>query len=194
MLSIIHLRCAANSSLFSCENCEDFDSFFQFLKHQLMNHTVDTKIKHPRYSIRMYWTNFCQPTVRVKQNIFEENQIEHSDPKIAMNFKSLYLEEFSFYWFETLLELFYYAELDFWKFSINFIVHSLKYLIGKNWNLARSEGLTKVVSLNLYASFGTFCVRIGQFFESQWAFEECRNIDKSLFSGFFRMIHDSLRL
>ena len=30
--------------------------------------------------------------------------IEHSDPKIAINFKSLYLEQFSFYWFDTLQE------------------------------------------------------------------------------------------
>ena len=27
--------------------------------------TQPTKIKHPRYNICMYWTNFCQPTVRV---------------------------------------------------------------------------------------------------------------------------------
>ena len=76
--------------------------------------TVDTKIKHPRYNIRMYWTNFCQPTVRVQQNIFEET------------------------------------------------------LIG-------------VGTLQIYTSFGTFCVQIGQLFESQWAFEECLNIDKLLF-------------
>ena len=44
------------------------------------------------------------------------------------------------------------------------------------------QTLIEVGSLNLYASFGTFCVQIGQLFESQWAFEECLNIDKSLFS------------
>ena len=56
------------------------------------------------------------------------------------------------------------------------------------------QTLTEVDSLYLYASFGTFCVQIGQLFESQWASEECLNIDKSLFSkemspisGFFRM-------
>ena len=37
-------------------------------------------------------------------------------------------------------------------------------------------------SSHLYASFGTFFVQIGRLFESQWAFEECLNIDKSLFS------------
>ena len=30
------------------------------------------------------------------------NAIEHSDPEIAMNFNSLYLEVFCVYWFETL--------------------------------------------------------------------------------------------
>ena len=44
------------------------------------------------------------------------------------------------------------------------------------------QTLIKDVSLCLYASFGTFCVQIGQLFESQWAFEECLNIDKSSFS------------
>ena len=82
----------------------------------------------------MYWTIFCQPTNRGKQNIFELT-------------------------------------------------------------------LIKDVSLSLYASFGTFCVQIGQLFESQWAFEECLNIDKSLFSqenvadfDFLRIFKNSLRL
>ena len=83
----------------------------------------------------MYWTNFCQPTNRVKQNIFEQT-------------------------------------------------------------------LIKDVSLSLYASFGTFCIQIGQLFESKWAFEKCLNIDKSLFSkenvadlnNFLQMLKDSLRL
>ena len=59
----------------------------------------------------------------------------------------------------------------------------------------------KLGSLNLCASFGIFCVQIGQVFESEWAFEECLNIDKSLFSeenvayfDFLRMFKDSLRL
>ena len=42
------------------------------------SHTLPTKIKHPRYNIRMYWTNFCQPTVRVQQNIFEQTHIKVS--------------------------------------------------------------------------------------------------------------------
>ena len=82
----------------------------------------------------MYWMNFCQPIIRLQQNIFEQSLIE-------------------------------------------------------------------VGSLHIYACFGTFCVQIGQIFESQWAFEECLNIDKSLFSqenvadfDFLRIFKDSLRL
>ena len=63
------------------------------------------------------------------------------------------------------------------------------------------QTLKEIGSLHLYASFGTFCIQIGQLFKSQWAFEDCLNIDKSLFSkemspisGFFRMFKDSLRL
>ena len=37
-------------------------------------------------------------------------------------------------------------------------------------------------SLHIYFHFGTFCVQIGWLFKSQWAFKECLNIDKSLFS------------
>ena len=35
---------------------------------------------------------------------------------------------------------------------------------------------------NLYASFGTFCLKIGQFLEAQWVFEKCFKTVKSLFS------------
>ena len=62
----------------------------------------------------MLWTNFCQPTVRVQKNFFEQN-------------------------------------------------------------------LTELGSLNLYSSFSLFCIQSGQLFESQWAFEICLSIDKSLF-------------
>ena len=56
------------------------------------------------YSIRMYWTNFWQPTVLLQQNIFEKNHIE-------------------------------------------------------------------LGSSHLYASFGIFCVQIGQLVEAQWDFK-----------------------
>ena len=67
------------------------------------------------YSIRMYWTNFWQPTDHIQLNIFEKTLIE-------------------------------------------------------------------IGSSHLYASFGTFCVQIGQFFEAQWVFENCLKTVKSLFS------------
>ena len=40
----------------------------------------------------------------------------------------------------------------------------------------------EVSSTHLYASFGTFCAKIGQSFEAQRVFEECLEIDKSLLS------------
>ena len=73
-------------------------------------HTDSTKINRPEHNIRMYWTNFRQPTAHVQQNIFGKTLIE-------------------------------------------------------------------VCSLNLYASFGTFCVQMGQLFASQWVFEACLKID-----------------
>ena len=42
--------------------------------------------------------------------------------------------------------------------------------------------LIEFCSLHLYASFGTFCVQIVQFFEAQWVFEKCLKTVKSLFS------------
>ena len=56
-------------------------------------------------------------------------------------------------------------------------------------------------SSHLYASFGTFCVQIGQLFEAQWVFEKCLKLVKSLFSKendvdfeFFRKFKVSLYL
>ena len=40
--------------------------------------------------------------------------------------------------------------------------------------------LTEVGSLHLYASFGIFCVKIGQFLETQRVFEICLKTVKSL--------------
>ena len=61
--------------------------------------------------------------------------------------------------------------------------------------------LIKIGSSHLYASFGTFCVQIGQFLESQWVFGKCLKTVKSLFSKendvdyeFFRKFKVSLRL
>ena len=40
----------------------------------------------------------------------------------------------------------------------------------------------EVCSSHLYASFGTFYAKIGQFFEAEWAFELCPKIDNQLSS------------
>jgi len=71
-----------------------------------LNDTDSIKINRPVYNMRMFWTNFWQPTVHIQQTIFEK----------------------------TPIEVFY---------------------------------------SYLYASFGTFCVQIGQFFKAQWVFEAC---------------------
>ena len=72
--------------------------------------TDSTKINRPGHNIRMYWTNFRQPTAHVKQNIFGKTSIE-------------------------------------------------------------------ACSSHLYAFFGTFYAKIGQFLEAQWVFEVCLKID-----------------
>ena len=64
----------------------------------------------PGNNIRMYWTNFRQPTAPIQQNIFGKTSIE-------------------------------------------------------------------ACSLHLYASFGTFYVKIDQLLEAQWVFEVCLKID-----------------
>ena len=40
----------------------------------------------------------------------------------------------------------------------------------------------EVGSSHIYASFGIFCVQIGQLFEAQWVFGKCMKTVKSLFS------------
>ena len=59
----------------------------------------------------------------------------------------------------------------------------------------------EVGSSHIYASFGTFCVQIGQLFEAQCVFEKCMKTVKSLFSKesdvFFELLQKfkvSLRL
>ena len=61
--------------------------------------------------------------------------------------------------------------------------------------------LIKAGSSHLYASFGTFCVQIGQLFEVQWVFEKYMKAVKSLISKendvdleFYRKFKVSLRL
>ena len=44
------------------------------------------------------------------------------------------------------------------------------------------KNFIKVFTPHLYASFGTFCVQIGQLFAAQWLFETCLKFNKSLSS------------
>ena len=78
---------------------------------------------------------------------------------------------------------------NFWKPT----VHVKQYIFEKT--------IIEVGSSYLYASFGTFCVHIGKFFEAQWVFEKCLKTVKSLFSKenevdfeFFRKFKVSLRI
>ena len=48
--------------------------------------TDSTKINHPVYSIRMYWTNFRQPTAHVQQNIFGKTLIKVCIPHLYASF------------------------------------------------------------------------------------------------------------
>ena len=61
--------------------------------------------------------------------------------------------------------------------------------------------LIEVGISHIYASFGMFCVQIGQLFEARWVFEKGMKTVKSLFSnendvdfGFFQKFKVSLRL
>ena len=42
------------------------------IKERRWNGTVRFKSMNPRYHIRMYWTNFCLPTICLHQNFFEK--------------------------------------------------------------------------------------------------------------------------
>ena len=59
--------------------------FFRF--HSL---TDSTKINRPVHSIRMYWTNFLQPTAHVQQNIFGKTLIEVRSPHLYASFGTFY--------------------------------------------------------------------------------------------------------
>ena len=44
------------------------------------------------YSIRMYWTNFWQPTVLLQQNIFEKNHIELGSSQLYASFGIFFVQ------------------------------------------------------------------------------------------------------
>ena len=56
------------------------------------------------------------------------------------------------------------------------------------------QTLLEVDTLNLYASFGSFCVQTVQSLEAQWAFEQWLNIDKPLFLKEYVAKFDFLRM
>ena len=52
--------------------------------------TDSTKINRPRHNIRMYWTNFWQPTAHRRQNIFGKIPIEVCSPHLYASFGTIY--------------------------------------------------------------------------------------------------------
>ena len=53
-------------------------------------HTDLTKINRPGYNIRIYWTNFRQPTAHVQQNIFGKTLTEVCSPHLYASFGTFY--------------------------------------------------------------------------------------------------------
>ena len=53
-------------------------------------HTDSTKINRPGYNIRMYWTNFRQPTAHAQQNIFGKTLIEVRSLHLYASFGTFY--------------------------------------------------------------------------------------------------------
>ena len=60
--------------------------FYIFVTKTNPSCTMPRKNMNPLYSIRMYWTNFWQPTVYVPQNIFEKPLIEVGSLHIYASF------------------------------------------------------------------------------------------------------------
>ena len=58
----------------------------------LVTITDSIKINRPEHNIRMYWTNFWQPTVLVQQNVFEKNLIIDSSPHLYASFGTFYIQ------------------------------------------------------------------------------------------------------
>ena len=52
--------------------------------------TDSTKIKRPEHNIRMYGTNFRQPTAHVQQNIFGKTLIEVCSLHLYASFGTFY--------------------------------------------------------------------------------------------------------
>ena len=57
--------------------------------------TDATKINRPGHNIRIYWTNFWQPTeptVYVQENIFEKTYIEIGSPHLYASFGTFFTQ------------------------------------------------------------------------------------------------------
>ena len=54
--------------------------------------TDSTKINRPGHNIRMYWTNFRQPTAHVQQNVFGKTPIEACSPHLYASLGTFYAQ------------------------------------------------------------------------------------------------------
>ena len=59
--------------------------------------TDSTKINRPEHNIRLYWTNFRQPTAHVQQNIFGKTPIDLCSPHFYASFGTFYVQN-GFLW------------------------------------------------------------------------------------------------
>ena len=66
-----------------------FFAFFRFFLQRNMN-TDSTKIYRPEHNIRMYWTNFRQPTAHVQQIFVAITPIEVCIPHLYASFATIY--------------------------------------------------------------------------------------------------------
>ena len=89
-----------------------------------------------------------------KPDLFERMRIENTLPRKNMNL----LYSIRMYW------------TNFWHPTI----HVKQYIFEKT--------VIEVGSSQLYASFGTFCVQVGQSFEAECVFKKCLKMVKSMFS------------
>ena len=65
-------------------------------------YTDSTKINRPEHNIRMYWTNFWQPSVNVEQNTFEKTLIKVGSAHIYVYFGTFCVQIVQFFeaqWF-----------------------------------------------------------------------------------------------
>ena len=149
----------------------------------------------------MYSTNLWKPTVCVQQNMLENSFIKVYSSHLYASFGTfcvkigqLFAAQWVWQWVFKHLEDTKSTTISFDSSDLSIVKHTSKtHWTSNNWPIltqkvpkeAQRCGLQtpiEVCSSYLYASFDTFCVKIGQLFEAQWVFEECLKIDKSLSS------------